>query len=183
MFEFIKPILDIGSAIYAKSQADKAASQARAIGEKNAQIILRDIEIAQRQIDTYRQNLEISNERKTQKFGAVQGSVINLALGRGMTSRGSPQDILIDNASEFEYELAIDAYNTEIAIMEQEDLKEEARLRAEVARMGGNAEASALRAKGTTALLSGIGSGISQFDQLGAFDDNANLFGKLRGIG
>ena len=111
MFEFIKPILDIGSALYAKSQADKAASQAKAIGEKNAQIILRDIEIAQQQIDTYRQNLEISNERKTRKFGAVQGSVINLALGRGMTSRGSPQDILIDNASEFEYELAIDAYN------------------------------------------------------------------------
>ena len=99
-----------------------------------------------------------------------------------MTSRGSTQDILIDNASEFEYELAIDAYNTEIAIMEQEDLKEEARLRAEVARMGGNAEASILSAKGTTALISGFGSAINQFDDLGAFENN-NLFEKLRGFG
>ena len=47
--------------------------------------------------------------------------------------------------------------------------------------MGGNAQASMLRSQGTQALLSGVGSGLAQLDDLGAFDD-VDLFGKLRGI-
>ena len=93
----------------------------------------------------------------------------NVALGSGVTSRGTVQDVMLKNVAEFNYELAIDKYNTDIAVLEQEDLIEETKLRAEVSRMGGAAEASTLRARGQTALLQGVGQGINLAADAGMF--------------
>ena len=75
--------------------------------------------------------------------------------------------MLIKNACEFNYELAIDDYNTSIAVEEQEDLIEEAKLRAEISRMGGMAESTALRARGTQALITGFGNALGLADEEG----------------
>ncbi|MGB0467964.1 MAG: hypothetical protein ACPGF7_10630 [Pontibacterium sp.] len=166
-------IASIGFSLYQgqqqKKAANKAAGQSLAIGAKNADIIERDIDIANRQIQILYRNLQISNQRKRQGFSAVQGTVRNVALGSGVTSRGTVQDVMLKNVAEFNYELAIDKYNTDIAVLEQEDLIEETKLRAEVARMGGAAEASTLRARGQTALLQGVGQGINLAADAGMF--------------
>ena len=159
--------LQLYSSSKARSAANKGAAQAVAIGNKNAEIIERDIDIAKRQIEILYENLRISNERKREGFKAVQGSVLNVSLGSGITSRGTPQEVLMKNATEFNYELAIDDYNTSIAVEEQEDLIEEAKLRAEISRMGGMAESSALRARGTQALLKGFSNAIGLADEEG----------------
>ena len=165
----------IGISLYGASQqqkaADRAASEALRIGAANAEIIERDIDIGKQQIVNLEKALEISNSRKRMAFGAVQGSVRNQFAGAGVDlGRGAPVTVQLKNAAEFEYELGIDAYNTSIAIQEIEDGIEETRMRAEVSRMGGAAEASALRSRGTQALLKGLGTSVAIADEAGMFD-------------
>ena len=160
-------IASVGLGIYGayqnKRAGDNAAAFARAIGEENAKIIERDIDIADRQIEILGRNLEVSNQRKTRLFDDFQGRGRSIYGGGGIElSRGAPVSVALRSAAEFEYELDVDAYNTSIAILEQEDRKVEAKMRANVSRMGGQAQASAYKAQGTTALLTGIGAGIGQ---------------------
>ena len=153
-----------------KKAADKAAGEALRIGAANAEIIERDIDIGKQQIVNLQKALEISTQRKRRAFGAVQGSVRNIYGGSGVDlGRGAPMTVQLRNAAEYEYELGIDAYNTSIAILEVEDGIEETRQRAEVARMGGQAEASALRSRGSQALLKGLGTSVAIADNEGMF--------------
>ena len=164
-------VATIGLNLYNGYQARKAAGRAGDIAlevaDKNADIIARDKDTAERQIELLRNNLEISNRRKSDVFSAVQGSVRNKSLGGGVTSRGTPQDIMRFNAREFDYELAIDDYNTQVEILEQQDVIEETKLREEVTRMGGVAEKQAYRASGNKALLQGLGTGLEIADDAG----------------
>ena len=168
-------VAQLGLTLYGAKQqqkaADRAAGEALRIGAANAEIIERDIDIGKQQIVNLEKALEISNSRKRMAFGAVQGSVRNQFAGAGVDlGRGAPITVQLKNAAEFEYELGIDAYNTSIAIQEIEDGIEETRMRAEVSRMGGAAEASALRSRGTQALLKGLGTSVAIADEAGMFD-------------
>ena len=167
-------VAQLGQTLYGARQqqkaADRAAGEALRIGAANAEIIERDIDIGKQQIVNLEKALEISNGRKRMAFGAVQGSVRNQFAGAGVDlGRGAPVTVQLKNAAEFEYELGIDAYNTSIAIQEIEDGIEETRMRAEVSRMGGAAEASALRSRGTQALLKGLGTSVAIADEEGMF--------------
>ena len=167
-------VAQLGLTLYGAKQqqkaADRAAGEALRIGAANAEIIERDIDIGKQQIVNLEKALEISNGRKRMAFGAVQGSVRNQFAGAGVDlGRGAPVTVQLKNAAEFEYELGIDAYNTSIAIQEVEDGIEETRMRAEVSRMGGAAEASALRSRGTQALLKGLGTSVAIADEEGMF--------------
>lgn len=160
-------IASVGLGIYGayqnKKAGDNAAAFALAIGQENAKIIERDIDIADRQIEILGRNLEISNRRKTSLFEEFQGRGRSIYGGGGIElSRGAPVSVALRSAAEFEYELEVDAYNTSIAILEQEDRKVETAMRANVSRMGGQAQASAYKAQGTTALITGVGAGIGQ---------------------
>jgi hypothetical protein len=156
-----------------KSANDKASALALQIGEENAKIIERGTEIADRQIVILKRALEISNERKSKAFGAFQGKGTAIYGGGGIElSRGAPVTVELASAAEFEYELSVDAYNTSIAILEQEDRKVEAGMRANVSRMGGQAQASAYAAQGTTALLTGLGTSIGNADDYGMFSQS-----------
>jgi hypothetical protein len=165
-----------------KSANDKASALALQIGEENAKIIERGTEIADRQIVILKRALDISNERKTKAFGAFQGKGTAIYGGGGIElSRGAPVNVARSSAAEFEYELAIDAYNTEIAIFEQEDKKVETGMRAKVSRMGGQAQASAYQSAGTAALLSGLGTSLTKAEEYKMFsgdywNDFANSF-------
>ena len=170
-------IASVGLSLYKgmkeKQANDKAARLAMEIGEENAKIIERNAEIADRQIEILNRALDISNERKTKKFGAFQGRATAIYGGGGIElSRGAPVTVARESVAEFEYELAVDAYNTEIAILEQEDRKVETAMRAKVSRMGGQAEASAYQSRGTAALLTGLGTGLQKADEYGMFSDN-----------
>ena len=86
--------LQLYSSSKARSAANKGAAKAVAIGNKNATIIERDIDIAKRQIEILYENLRISNERKREGFKAVQGSVLNVSLGSGITAEAHPRKCL-----------------------------------------------------------------------------------------
>lgn len=162
--------LGIYGAISSKRAGDRAGAFAAAIGEENAKIIERDIDIADRQIEILGRNLELSNERKGKAFRRFRGAGTAIYGGGGIElSRGAPVTVELASAAEFEYELSVDAYNTSIAILEQEDRKVEAGMRANVSRMGGMAQASAYGAQGTTALLTGLGSSIGNAGDYGMF--------------
>lgn len=170
-------IASVGLSLYGayekKKAGDRAAAFAKAIGEENAKIIERDIDIADRQIEILGRNLEISNERKGKAFRRFIGAGTAIFGGGGIElSRGAPVTAELASAAEFEYELSIDAYNTSIAILEQEDRKVEAGMRAKVSRMGGQAQASAYAAQGTTALLTGLGTAIGNASDYGMFSQS-----------
>jgi predicted HTH domain antitoxin len=165
--------LQLYSAQQQKSASDRASRLAVEIGEENAVIIERDSAIADRQIEILQRTLKLSNRRKKQAFSAFQGTARAGFGGAGVElSRGAPITVAQKSAAEFEYELAIDKYNTSIAILEQEDRKEEAQMRAKVSRMGGRAEASAYKAAGTTALLQGVGTSLSMAQEYGMGDSS-----------
>ena len=162
--------LQLYSASRQKNAADKAAGFAKEIGEENAKIIERDIDLADRKIEILNRTLALSNERKNKAFASFQGKGIAM-YGAGGTdlSRGAPITVARQSAAEFEYELAIDAYNTSIAVLELEDSKTETAMRAKVSRMGGQAQASAYGSKGTTALITGLGGAITSANYAGMF--------------
>jgi len=167
-------IASIGLGLYGdyqkKKAGDKASAFSAAIGEENAKIIERDIDIADRQIEILGRNLALSNERKGKAFRRFRGAGTAIYGGGGIElSRGAPVTVELASAAEFEYELSVDAYNTSIAILEQEDRKVEAGMRANVSRMGGQAQASAYAAQGTTALLTGLGTTIGNASDYGMF--------------
>lgn len=169
--ELLSVGLNLYSANKQKEAADKASRFALEIGEENAQIIERDNAIADRQIEILQRTLKLSDRRKKQAFDAFQGTATAGFGGAGVElSRGAPITVAQKSAAEFEYELAIDKYNTSIAILEQEDRKEEAKMRAKVTRMGGRAEARAYQATGTTALIQGLGSSLKMADEYGMTD-------------
>ena len=170
-------IASIGLGLYGayqeKKAGDKAAAFAKAIGEENAKIIERDIDIADRQIEILNRNLQLSNERKGKAFRRFREAGTAIYGGGGIElSRGAPVTVELASAAEFEYELSVDAYNTSIAILEQEDRKVEAGMRAKVSRMGGQAQASAYASQGTTALLTGLGTSIGNANDYGMFSQS-----------
>ena len=152
----------IGLSLYGKYQekkaGDRASAFAAAIGEENAKIIERDIDIADRQIEILNRNLELSNERKGKLFKRARGVGTAIYGGSGVElSRGAPVTAELASAAEFEYELSVDAYKVETG------------MRANVSRMGGQAQASAYAAQGTTALLTGLGTSIGNANDYGMF--------------
>ena len=169
-FQMAQIGLSLYGAYQGKNAGDRASAFAAAIGEENAKIIERDIDIADRQIEILNRNLELSNERKSKAFSRFRGAGTAIYGGGGIElSRGAPVTVELASAAEFEYELSVDAYNTSIAILEQEDRKVEAGMRANVSRMGGQAQASAYAAQGTTALLTGLGTTIGNASDYGMF--------------
>ncbi len=157
------PILALGSSLLgglqAKRSSDKAAAAAQRAGEFNAKIIERDIDLLERQRQIFNANFLTQAERSKRAFEQdVQGGV---RAGFGFAgidmSQGSPLQILRENAREFQYEQDVAEFNREITNMQISDEQESARLNAELSRMGGQAQASGLRAAGTASLIGSVG--------------------------
>jgi len=142
-----------------KRASNKAAAAAQKAGEFNAKIIERDIDLLERQRQIFNQNFLTQAQRSRTAFERdVQGAV---RAGFGFAgidmSQGSPLQILRENAREFQYEQDVAEFNKEIANMQISDEQESARLNAELSRMGGQAQASGLRAAGTASLIGSVG--------------------------
>ena len=61
------------------------------------------------------------------------------------------------NAAEFDYQQSVEQFNNAVTNMQIDDAIEETRLQAQLTRMSGEANASGLRAQGTTSLIRSFG--------------------------
>lgn len=160
-------ILQFGSSlaggIQAKQSADRAAAAAKAVGEKNATIIERDLTILENQRKIINANLLLDEKRDRYRFSGVQGQVIAGFAAAGIDiAQGTPMRVLRQNAREFEYDVKVNEFNNAITNMQITDAKEGVRLNAEMSRMEGGYSAAAMRAQGTASLISGFGAAARQ---------------------
>jgi len=162
--------LSILGGINQKSAADRAAAAQQRIGEFNAQIIERDVNLLENQRTIINNNTLISNTRKRMQFRKVQGeAVANYAYAGIDIAVGTPMQVLRENARELEYEITVDKFNNYVTNMQINDAQEDAKLTAQMSRMEAGAGAAAMRAQGTASLISGFG----QAAQMGY---NSNIF-------
>jgi len=73
-------------------------------------------------------------------------------------SSGTPFAVLQANAKEFDYAMSVAEFNNEMTNLQISDQQEDARLQAQLARMGGDASRSAYRSQGKASLISGVAS-------------------------
>jgi hypothetical protein len=163
--------LSLLGGINEKSAADRAAAAQQRIGEFNAQIIERDVNLLENQRTIINNNALISNTRKRTQFRKVQGEVVaNFAYAGIDISQGTPMEVLRENARELEYEITVDKFNNYVTNMQINDAQEDAKLTAQMSRMEAGASAAAMRAQGTASL-------ISSFGQAAKVGYNSNIFG------
>jgi len=145
--------------IAAKNTADRAAAAAKAVGEKNAQIIERDLTILENTRKITNANLLLDEKRARYRFSGTQGTVVAGFAGAGIDiAQGTPMRVLRQNAREFEYDVKVAEFNNAVTNMKITDAQEGVRLSAEMSRMEGGYQAAAMRSQGTASLISGIGS-------------------------
>ena len=150
--------LSILGGINQQSAADRAAAAQKRIGEFNAKIIERDINLLENQRTIINNNVLISNTRKRMQFRKLQGEVVaNFAYAGIDIAVGTPMQVLRENARELEYEITVDKFNNYVTNMQINDAQEDARLTAQMSRMEAGASAAATRAQGTASLISSFG--------------------------
>lgn len=141
-----------------KSAADRAAEAAREVGEFNAKLIERDVDLLEKQREIINRNAVLQERVDRFRFAESQGSVVAQYSAAGIdVSHGTPMRVLRQNAREFEYDQAVADFNNAVINMQITDAQENARLSAKLSRMEGGAQAAGLRAQGTTSLIQSFG--------------------------
>ena len=167
----ISTVFDIFGGISQKNASNKAAQKAQEIANFNAEIILRDVGLLDKQADIINSNAILREKMDRYNFELMQGDVkVGYGYGGIDIAVGTPIRVMRENARNFELDMLINQRNDAIALQQIEDAKEDAVLQAELAKMGGAAQASALRAQGTQALLNAVGSAATTAYKRGAFD-------------
>ena len=163
--------LSLLGGINQQNAANRAAAAQQRIGEFNAKIIERDVNLLENQRTIINNNTLISNTRKRTQFRKVQGEVVaNFAYAGIDIAVGTPMAVLRENARELEYEITVDKFNNYVTNMQINDAQEDAKLTAEMSRMEAGAGAAAMRAQGTASLISSLG-------QAAKIGYNSNVFG------
>tara|TARA_R100001163_G_scaffold1414_4_gene2271 strand:+ start:1384 stop:1908 length:525 start_codon:yes stop_codon:yes gene_type:complete len=133
-----------------------ASRSARAIGGANAQLISRDAQVAENHKIAINQKLQLDLDRADKEFEELQGSTLVAFIHRGVDfTEGTPLDVLVNNVAEFEHDKNIAEYNTKIALQEQDEIAAFSRMRADVARLQGSAQAGQFRSQALGSLLGG----------------------------
>jgi len=150
--------LSLLGGVNAQSAANRAAAAQQRIGEFNASVIERDINLLENQRTIINNNALISNTRKRVQFRKVQGEVVaNFAYAGIDIAQGTPMQVLRENARELEYEITVDKFNNYVTNMQINDQQEDTRLTAQMSRMEAGAGAAAMRAQGSASLISSFG--------------------------
>lgn len=158
MFEILTLGATILGGMSAKSSANKAAAAAARVGEFNAGLIERDIDLLEKQREIINRNAVLQERVDRFRFREAQGSVVAQYSGAGIDiSHGTPMRVMRQAAREFEYDQAINDFNNTVTNMQINDQQESSRLSAELSRMEGGAQAAGLRAQGTTSLIKSFG--------------------------
>lgn len=158
-FELATLALTVAGGASQKRASDRAAEAAKKVGEFNAKLIERDIELLEKQREIINRNAVLQERVDRFRFAEAQGSVIaNYAANGIEISQGTPMRVLRQNAREFEYDMAVADFNNAVTNMQINDQQENARLSAELSRMEGGAQAAGLRAQGTASFIGSLGS-------------------------
>ena len=159
LFEILTLGATVLGGISEKKASNRAAEAAREVGEFNAGLIERDIDLLEKQREIINCNAVLQERVDRFRFAESQGSVVAQYSAAGIdVSQGTPMRVLRQNAREFEYDQAIADFNNAVTNMQINDAQENARLSAELSRMEGGAQAAGLRAQGTTSLIQSFGS-------------------------
>lgn len=167
----VSTVFDIFGGISAKRSSDKAAAKAQEIANFNAEIIERDFDLLKKQADIINANAALREARDRYNFDLLQGdTVVGFSYGGIDIAEGTPMRVMRENARNFELDMLINQRNDSIALEQIADAQEDVMLQAELARMGGMAQASALRAQGTQSLINAVGSAVTTGYRRGMFD-------------
>lgn len=159
MFNFLTLGATILGGLSEKSAANNAASAAQRVANFNADLIERDVGLLEKQRTLINSNAVVQEQLDRFNFAQNQGAVVTQYSGAGIDSSvGTPLAVLRQNAREFELDQAILDLNNSVTNQQINDEQENARLSAQVTRMGGEATASGLRAQGTSSLIGSLGS-------------------------
>jgi len=154
-----------------KAASNRAAEAARAVGEFNAQLIERDIDLLEKQREIINRNAVLQERVDRFRFAQTQGTVVANYSAAGIdVSQGTPMRVLRQNAREFEYDQAVADFNNAVTNMQINDQQENSRLSAELSRMEGGAQAATLRAQGTQSLIASFGRAATAGYERGLFD-------------
>ena len=140
------------------SASRKSAEAYQRVGEFNAQMEERNIDLIDKALEINRRVRALDEQEARYRFSTeTLGTLVNQYAGAGIdVSRGTPMAVARQFAKEFEVDQAKADFNLAVAEMQMEDAKEEARLRAELSRMEGGFQAAAARAEGTSSLIAGF---------------------------
>ena len=167
----IGTMFDIFGGLSAKRSSDKAAQKAQEIANFNAEIIERDFGLLQKQADIINANAALREARDRYNFDLLQGdTIVGFSYGGIDICEGTPMRVMRENARNFELDMLINQRNDSIAIEQIANAQEDVMLQAELARMGGMAQASALRAQGTQSLINAVGNAFTTSYRRGMFD-------------
>ena len=159
MFNFLALGATVLGGISQKKAANNAGAAAQRVGNFNADLIERDVELLEKQRTLINSNAVVQEQIDRFRFSQNQGSVVTQYSGAGIdTSVGTPLAVLRQNAREFEFDQAILDLNNSVTNQQINDQQENAELSAELSRMEGGASAAGLRAQGTSSLISSFGS-------------------------
>ena len=170
-FEIISLGMNLIGGLQQKRAADRAARTAQDVGEFNAQLIERNVDLLAKQSNLINENLRIAKQRGKTAFQALQGEARASSAFAGVDlSSGTTQMILEQNAREFEYEQSVMDYNNAITQMQIADAQEDSRLQAELSRLEGGAQAASLQAQGTASMIKSFGDTAKMADEMGVFE-------------
>ena len=159
MFNFLTLGATVLGGLSQKKASNNAAAAAQRVGNFNADMIERDVDLLEKQRTLVNSNAVVQEQLDRFRFAQNQGSVVNQYSGAGIdVSVGTPLAVLRQNAREFEFDQAILDLNNSVTNQQINDAQENAELSAELSRMEGGASAAGLRAQGTTSLLQSVGS-------------------------
>lgn len=172
-FELATLALGIAGGIRQKKAGDEAAAAHRAVGEFNAQMEERTVGLIDKQIEVTRRVRALDEQEARYRFSKeVLGTVVNQYAGAGIVvGSGTPMRVARQFAREFEVDQAKQDFNVANRIMQMEDAKEDARLRAELSRMEGGYQAAAAKSAGTASMIQSFGRA-ARFGY-----ENRNVFG------
>ena len=142
----------------AQSAANRAAEAARKVGEFNAGIIERDIDLLEKSRAIYNANFLVSQGRAADAFEReVQGTARNGFGYAGFDmSQGTPIAVLRENAREFDYEQKVAEFENSLKNMQIDDEIEGLELAAEMSRMEGGMAAASAQAQGAQSMINAI---------------------------
>ena len=170
-FQLATLALGITQGASQKRAANRAGAAAARVGEFNAKLIERDVDLLEKQREIINRNAVLQERVDRFRFAETQGTVVaNYAASGIDVSRGTPMRVLRQNAREFEYDMAVADFNNAVQNMQINDAQENARLNAELSRMEGGAQAASLRAQGTQSMITSFGQAAQFAASSGMFD-------------
>lgn len=133
-----------------------AASNAKKIGEGNAQLALRDGLVAENNKIALQQKLELDLDRADDTFAELQSETGTAYRYSGVDpTEGTPLDVMIRNVERFAFDKEIARYNTKIEQAGQTEIQAFSTMKADLFRLQGATQAGQYRMKGVGSLLGG----------------------------